>query len=225
MIPVASLVPDGPLELGIVIIFLIFLILVAVSSFPLIRQLYGLYNRMATYHKLPDDYPSSSKGERLSHKISYVIRDIVIVQLIATSVALIYLPFFGGMELISIESAVGLGLIISTVHISFRHAAFNELGIGGIKESFLDGLRSQCYKFGFGFMLTLYFLSLIGIGVSIINGQILSDVSEINFIENIYEGIFLVVFFLGVPVVFVVISEYLLAEVFGVPDELKTDTD
>lgn len=154
------------------ILFFIYIFTISVISGPILKKFYNLFNGLEVYHKLPRDYPDESdKGEPFAAKCYYLIKYLLILQAIGTAFGLTYLTYITGDELITIESSLALGFFMTVLVLSVRQASFAQVGEPK-NPNVMNDLKEKSHAFSFSFLLTIYFLSMIGFGVGLINGLI-----------------------------------------------------
>lgn len=194
----------------------------------LIRMLDGFYNKLETYHKMPQDYNGArneEQGEPFWQKVWKLGKYNLCITLLAVTFLLIYVSISGEFGInITSETLIGLVILIGIMHLTIRVVSFGQWEGEDIDK--LKQRKKRTHEFGFSFILSIYFLVVFGIGVNVVNGNIPSEFDyggEITQYETVKASLYTVGLFLT-PYVSALFSEFILVSTLvNVPSCLKTD--
>lgn len=195
-------------------IFLLLILSFAIATPIYMRWMFRFYYKLETYHD-PSD-------ERLLAKIYKLWVYNTVVSVFATGVTVLYGPFITSAGIsVTLETVLSASIIIAVMNFTIRITSYSHLGALS-DELPISRLKEDAHNVGYSFMVSLWFLIFIGIGLNVANGKIMRTF-PLPTLSPPKALAYIVIIILS-PAILAILSELWLYFA-NVPDELVDDYD
>jgi len=195
--------------------FTAFIIFSIVTSFGVVRSANFLYGKIGTCHPASYHVAGEEEFERFAIKVGKLgLYNFIVVLSTAGLIVLYVLSPVGSGIGLDVSAWFALITVSLVMNFSLRVGA-----LADIKTQYYDEILGRSLSFGFGFVLSIYFLMLFGVGSHVLkNGFSLTYSGTIE-IPNNLTALFLLLIIVG-PWIVALFSELVLhPRVLGVAED------